>query len=137
MRVPLRRRSVPLLVAAAALLVSATAAWACSCYPFETPEAQLDASQLAFVGRVEWTRRERGRPQGLAVTRFTVIETIKGEPRAARQIAHHLDGATCGVTFRPGERVILFARPNEGRYATGLCDMARFPLEDYRAAAES
>lgn len=127
-------RTLSPLTVIAALALSATAAWACSCMPFATPEAQLQAARLVVVARAEWTRPERGKPQRHAVTRFTVERTLKGERRPAWQVAHHLDGPTCGVEFRPGQQVILFVRASEGRLHTGLCDQAAFPLAAYERA---
>lgn len=128
MRAPL------LLSALAAATLAASAAWACSCMPFASPEAQLQSARLVVIARAEWTRPERGKPARHAVTRFTVERTLKGERRAAWQVAHHLDSATCGAAFRPGQRVILFARAYEGRLQTGLCDQAAFPLAAYERA---
>lgn len=125
---------LPIAVAVAALAASATAAWACSCLNFATPRAQLDAAPLVVVARAEWTRPERGGPERHAVTRFAVERTLKGERRAAWQVAHPLDGPTCGVEFRPGQQVVLFVRASEGRMSTGLCDRAVFPLADYERA---
>lgn len=126
-------RLLPLLVAAV-LAASATAAWACSCILPRTPADHLDGVILVVVARAEWTRPERGQPPGHAVTRFAVQRTLKGRSRAAWKVAHHLDGATCGVEFRPGQQVVLLVRAAEGRLHTGLCDQARFPLAAYEQA---
>jgi len=130
--------SLRLLATLSALIASATAgaALACSCIGYPDAATQLAEARLMVVARAEWTKPERGGAHpGQKVTRFRVVRTIKGETRRAWQIAHHVDGATCGVTFEPGKEYVVIAGAWEGRMGTGLCQQARFPLAHYEAAA--
>jgi len=63
------------------------------------------------------------------------VRTIKGKPRRAWQIAHHVEGPTCGVAFQPGKEYVVLAGASQGRISTGLCQQAQFPLADYETAA--
>lgn len=129
----LRLVAVPAALVAAA---TASAAAACSCIGYADAATQLAEARLMVVARAEWTKPERGSADpGLKVTRFRVVPTIKGETRRAWQIAHHVDGATCGVVFQPGKEYVVIAGAWQGRMSTGLCQQAQFPLADYEAAA--
>lgn len=128
------RLSLPLTLAAA-FAASATVALACSCVEWQTPQAQLEEMDLA-VARAVWTRQEQGRGPYEGVTLFTVERTLKGEARQQWRVAHIVDdgGATCGIEFRPGERVLLMATMEEGRLKTGMCHRALFPVAAYERA---
>lgn len=121
---------------AVAFAASATAALACSCFNWRTPQEQLEVMDLAVVARPVWTRREEGRGPGEGVTLFTVERTLKGEVRRQWRIAHVVDdgGSTCGILFKPGERVLLMANMQEGRLVTGMCHRATFPVAAYDRA---
>ena len=113
--------SLRLLAAPTALIAAAAAgaALACSCIGYPDAATQLAEARLMVVARAEWTKPERGAAHaGQKVTRFRVVRTIKGETRRAWQIAHHVDGATCGVTFEPGEEYVVIAGAWEGRMST-------------------
>jgi hypothetical protein len=130
--------SVRLLAVPAALIAAAAggAALACSCIGYADAATQLAEARLMVVARAEWTKPERGaNDRGQKVTRFRVVRTIKGETRRAWQIAHHVEGPTCGVVFEPGKEYVIIAGAAQGRMSTGLCQQARFPLSDYEAAA--
>lgn len=128
-----------LLFAVSAALVAAAAAGtalACSCIGYRNAETQLAEARLMVIARAEWTKPERGATDpDQKVTRFRVVRTIKGDTRLAWQIAHHADGATCGVVFHPGEEYVVIAGAWQGRMSTGLCQQAQFPMADYEAAA--
>jgi hypothetical protein len=128
--------SLPLALIAT-FAASATTALACSCVEWRTPQEQLAEMDLAVVARAGWTRPEvGGRGPYDGVTLFTVERTLKGERRTEWKIAHIVDddGATCGVRFRPGQRVILLARMQDGRLFTSLCHRARFSVSAYERA---
>lgn len=130
--------SIHLLAVPAGLIAAAAAgaAWACSCIEYADAAAQLAEARLMVVARAEWTRPERGATDpGQKVTRFRVVRTIKGETRQAWQIAHHVEGATCGVVFQPGKEYVVIAGAWQGRMSTGMCQQAQFPLAEYEAAA--
>lgn len=130
--------SLRLLAVPAALIAAAAAgaALACSCLGYPDAKTQLAETRLMVVARAEWTKPERGATDpGRKVTRFTVVRTIKGEARRAWQIAHHIEGPTCGVVFQPGREYVVLAGAEQGRMSTGLCRRAQFPLADYERAA--
>lgn len=56
-------------------------------------------------------------------------------PKRAWQIAHHIDGATCGVGLQRAKAYVVIASAWQGRMGTGLCQQAQFPLADYELAA--
>ena len=121
------------LSAAAAGLAVAGAALACSCVPYRSAAEQLAATDLMFRGRVV-SASTTG--EGAAVTSFRVLEVIKGRASGTLRVRHRLDGASCGVRFRPGATVLVLAhRGNHGAWRTGLCSAPRFPEADYRRAA--
>lgn len=130
--------SLRLLAFPAALIAAAAAgtALACSCIGYADAATQLAEARLMVVARAEWTKPERGATDpGQKVTRFRVVRTIKGEPRRAWQIAHHVESATCGVVFQPGEEYVIIAGAWQGRMSTGLCQQPQFPLADFETAA--
>lgn len=124
------------ILAAVAVTAAAGRVWACSCIGYADAASQLADARVMVVARAEWTKPERGASDPRqSVTRFRVVRTIKGETRRAWQIAHHIDGATCGVVFQPGEEYVVIANAWQGRMSTGLCQQAQFPLAEYDAAA--
>ena len=121
------------LAAATALLASAGSALACSCIPYRSAAEHLAAADLVFKGRV-LTQQSIG--DGRARTTFRVAETLKGRAGRTIGVQHHTVSATCGVVFKPGQSVWVFAnRRNDGSWSTNLCSLARFPETDYRRAA--
>jgi hypothetical protein len=116
---------------------STSAALACDCVGYPSASSQLAEARIMVVARAEWTRRERGtKPDAeLGVTRFTVVETIKGPRRAWWQIAHSVAGeASCGINFKPGRKYVVLIGDEQGRLATNWCRRIRFPLLDYKRA---
>lgn len=134
-RAAFRRLVLPLIFAVVAA-ASATAAIACSCVNWQTPQAQLDQMDVAVIARPVWTRREVDGEAYDGVTLFTVERTLKGEARQQWRIAHLVDhnGPTCGVAFRPGERILLMATMHQGRLMTSACHGALFPIAAYERA---
>ncbi len=132
----------PVLIAAfaAASALAAGAAWACSCIPQASAEAQLAQADVAFVGRVIETRAgpdaASDNPYAEVTTRFAVSRTLKGE--ALTEIAvQHLPGelsATCGVDFQPGRDILVLAHARGDKLTTGLCSLPQFPLADFERA---
>ena len=130
--------SLRLLAVPAAMIAVAAAgtALACSCIGYANAGTQLAEARLMVIARAEWTKPERGGTDPRqSVTRFRVVRTIKGETRRAWQIAHHIDGASCGIVFQPGKEYVVIVGAWQGRMSTGLCQQAVFPLADYEAAA--
>ena len=112
-------------------------ALACSCIPRDSARAQLANADVMFLGRVAETRRT-GRPPGSdeMVTRFTVQRTIKGTSVGAREVAHDVESAACGLTFQPGQSYAVMARSNSAGLTTSLCMLPRFPISDYDRAVK-
>lgn len=84
--------------------------------------------------RVAYRQPLRPTP-GQMVTRFRVVRATKGETRRTWQIAHHVEGATCGVVFQPGKEYVVIAGAWQSRMSTGLCQQAQFSLAEYEVAA--
>ncbi len=125
------------LAAAILFATSATVAFACSCTEWQSPEAQLADAEVAVIARAVWTRREAGGGPYDGVTLFTVERTLKGRVRQEWRVAHLAvdGGSTCGVVFKPGERILLFAYAHKGRMETTACNRAVFPIAAYERAA--
>ena len=120
-------------IAAAALLSSSGAALACSCVPYRSAAEQLQDVDLVFTGRVAGS--QSAGPRTVRTT-FRVMEVLKGRAGGTVRVDHTLDGASCGVTFKPGQTLLVFAhRKPEGGWGAGLCSLSRFPEEQYRRAA--
>lgn len=135
-RRPLMSQRLLAVSATSIAAAAAGAALACSCIGYSDAATQLAEARLMVVARAEWTKPERGAADpGQKVTRFRVVRTIKGETRRTWQIAHHVEGATCGVVFQPGKEYVVIAGTWQGRMSTSLCQQAQFPLVDYEAAA--
>lgn len=127
---------------AVALVLTATAAWACSCTNWRTAEAQLENTDVMFIGRAVSTTptpdalRRQGRLNDLSAmetTRFEVRRTLKGAHVPSQIIAHAPEGAgaVCGVGFRTGRDYVVLANRYHGHLITGSCQRPLFPLSDY------
>jgi len=129
-----RRLAVLFLAVAAAGLVAAEVAWACSCVRFNTAEEQLARSDAVFRGRVEKT--ERLGPNRAATT-FVVVERLKGRLGQRVRVEHGTEtGGACGVVFRRGQvRELAAYRTPNGRWNTNSCSMPQFAWKDMRRAA--
>jgi hypothetical protein len=128
-------RLVPTLAAAATLILASVggAALACSCVAFRSAAEHLATADVVFKGRVV---AGASGPSGPARSSFRVLEVLKGRATGTVVVHHQLDSAACGVTFRPGKSVWIFAhRAPDGSLRTGSCSMARFSEEEYRRAA--
>jgi hypothetical protein len=51
-----------------------------------------------------------------------VVEAHKGAVRANVVVTTAISGASCGYPFVTGHRYLIFAREDDGRLRTGLCD---------------
>lgn len=116
-----------------AWLVTASAAIACSCVPYRSAAEHLAATPLVFKGRVVGITRGEYE----AVTRFQVLEVLKGQASRTVRISHDISDASCGVNFGRGTTALVFAtRGRGGAWWTGLCSSARFSEIEYRRAAK-
>lgn len=143
-----------LALAAAALLIAALPARACSCLGHDSAAEQAASADLIFIGRVidtgperdprgfwkrldDWTKN-RPPPHRQTLTTFQVDEALKGDPGRNITLRHSSGaqgGADCGLDFPRGEALLIIAfRDHDGGYATSLCSMPQFPPEAFREA---
>lgn len=116
---------------------------------------QADNADIVFIGRVidsgpegdprgwwkrlsDWTLRRPAPMLVHDITTFQVDEALKGDPGENIAI-RHINGdysATCGVSFRRGEAILILAyRQHDGSgYSTSLCSMPQFSVDEFRAA---
>ena len=115
-------------------MLSPVPALACSCGMSESARAQVEATDVIFVGRVIRTERVLF-AENEVVTTFEVREELKGQiPRIVR-IRHPAPVCClCFVTFTRGAEGLVFAHRYEGRLHTSLCSAPHFPEAEYRAA---
>ena len=74
-----------------------------------------------------------GQPSTL--TQMKVSRVLKGETSKTIFVrSPPANPLTCGVTYRPDGELLLLARGADGMYSTWMCDMAQFPLADFKAA---
>ena len=122
-----------LALAAAAAALSGGSALACSCVPQRSAAEQLAGADVVFKGRVVGAQSTNARH---ARTRFRVVEVLKGPKPRTLDVEHAIDSAACGMRFRPGTTVWVFAdRAQDGRLRTGSCSWPAFPEAEYRRAA--
>lgn len=96
----------------------ATDAEACSC---QAPGAPCESMFLStvFVGKAVSTKEG----DGVGVTTFEVQESLNApSPLGTSVDVHHgTIGSMCGITFRRGERYVVYASTNSGVLAVGRC----------------
>lgn len=128
-------RSSPALAAAFTVLLgvlfAAAPALACRCVTYPSARAQLQGTDVVFVGRAVSTR-ENGAGR---ITTFAVAETLKGRVPPTVAVRHSPDVCCiCGVDFARGARVVVLAARIEGTLHTDGCTQGRFSEAEYRAA---
>ncbi len=125
----LRSLALSLFVAAT---IAVTAAIACSCMRFPNAAAQLQRTDVMFIGRAVQTQNEGPR----STTQFAVQRTIKGDVRSTQLVEHTVaPTGMCGVAaFQRGRTYTILASRFEGRLHTGACSQPQFPIEEYEAA---
>lgn len=142
-----------LIAVFAIIAFSGIPAFACSCMFPDSAKAQVEGSDIVFEGqvikvapeklRLSWWQRIRravlGPPEFEMrndVTTFQVNREIKGKAGQNMAISHLPGefGATCGISFRPGETYVIlaFETTEPGVYSTSLCSSAAYPSEDYQ-----
>lgn len=96
------------MLACAALIVTPAPAWACSCAPVTTKQANENADAV-FTGvvrsRVQVTRDDRE----VVELRFDVSTVFKGRVYAEQVVQTAIDSAGCGIEAQPGSTWIIFA----------------------------
>lgn len=118
-----------LIVLAVAIVVTGRSpgAWACSCAIPASPDGYMETATYAFEG-VMYNRDD---PDGdgpvvssarTVTWSFDVEKELKGDLARRIEVDTSADGASCGYSFRLGNRyrVYLYEGP-DGRYNTGLC----------------
>jgi hypothetical protein len=105
------------VVAAAALAVTAKPAHACSCAIVDAREA-LTRFDAAFIGTIVERKDEW---QGGVTLVFRVEERFKGSLGATVDVRTASNGAACGIEAPVGSRVGLFLERENGRWIGSLC----------------
>jgi len=111
---------VTLLLAtiAAAVLLPASACWACSCALAE-PEQYWEWADAVFDGHP--TDRSAPDADGMITWTFEVVDVWKGEVAAVQQLKSHQHGATCGMSFELGTTYRVYAGGASDAMTTNLC----------------
>ena len=127
-------------VIAASVLLASGAALACSCFPFNTAAEQAEAVDALFRARVISARSNAGETYIRAITTFEVLEVMKAPANSMRagqrvEVGHSIDDASCGMSFTPGEEVLVAASVAEDQsLQTSLCAAPQFSDEAFREA---
>jgi len=120
-------------LAFAALLATAPAsAQTCSCTKYESAQQFVQFNDAIFRGEVVSSKDEHG----IGVTRFQVLETLKGELPAQVAVTHPAPGpGKCGgVAFKPGQIVVIVAQGLVEDLGTTSCQIDAYPEARLRAA---
>lgn len=130
------KRAITVLVSAAAVLASASAAFACSCMETGPPCQAFWKAEAVFDATVEGmdpTSRqmnlgsERSINVPEKIVHLKVRQAWKGVEAGPLDVLTAADGAACGYDFKPGKRYLVFAlkRPFDGRWSVSLCSATR------------
>ena len=124
------------------LILTTSAALACSCRFYETAEEHVAQTSIIFEGTVTKTDHPGflfEKKENLETT-FAVTRAIKGEI-AEEMIVRHVNGeicCLCGVNFEEGESYLIFAyRNNKGELHTNSCSQPYHAKEDYERAFDA
>lgn len=122
------------LIAATFALFAGSVALACSCVRYANAAEHAAQAETMFVGRVLTSTPAEGLR---STTRFTVLETLKGEASGEIDVIHVDErgaGATCGIGYTAGQEVLVIASTSARGLVTSSCSAPRWPIEEYRAA---
>ncbi|MDQ3804778.1 MAG: carboxypeptidase regulatory-like domain-containing protein [Acidobacteriota bacterium] len=134
----MRKKIIVLLFTAAACLLGAGRALACSCIGPVPPCHEYGRASAVFVGTVtglKTNKREEGSYDfSPRVFRFSVEQAFLGVAGHEVEVATGTGGGDCGYNFRRGEKYLVYAyhSAGSGRLTTGICSRTR----PYLAAAE-
>lgn len=92
-------------------------AFACSCMMPGPPAEAAAQSEAVFSGTVSEVAPGAN---GVLVT-FDVDNVWKGPSGPQLTLATASDSASCGYSFVAGEQYLVYANPQDGQLATGLC----------------
>jgi hypothetical protein len=108
------------------------AAQTCSCTKYESVQQFVQFNDAIFKGKVVSSKDEHG----VSVTRFEVLEKLKGEPPAEVAVTHPAPGpGKCGgVAFEPGQVVVIVAQGLMEDLGTTSCQIDAYPEAQLRAA---
>lgn len=95
-------------------------AYACSCVmPPPAGQARDEAAAL-FSGTVSAVG-QAATPEGQVAVTFDVSEIWAGPVAPSLTLYTSPSSASCGYEFAPGKSYLVYAFPQDGRLATGLC----------------
>jgi hypothetical protein len=137
----MRRIAVSLLLGgllAAAGLVVAVPASACSCAGMPSVAASFASADAVFTGRLvsrevhhpDWPMISSGDP---AVHVFAVDEVFKGVVHEEQGVVSADSGASCGLELSGEGPFVVYATASDGGYTAGLCDGAARTTDDITA----
>ena len=121
---------------------------ACDYPGFDSIEEHVAAMEHIFLAKALDSQTIELRPDQIRedqLTRFRVIEILKGELGDEVLVTHYTYGPACGVTFEPGEVYEIFAavRPFTDELVTSEYHLAPYDREqhgwsweDYRKVAQ-
>lgn len=124
-----------------AALMLAPAASACSCVRWDP--SRINQMEETIIGTVDEVRTgasgsEFGISADAKITVIRVDVAVKGEVQVGELIEVHstTDSASCGLPFERDDKVALGLRRADGKWHSGLCDIAD-PGDVQRAADAS
>ena len=126
------KRALPAL-GALALLAAAPAANAdCTCTTYQSAKQFVQFNDVIFKGKAVSSKSQHG----VTTTKFTVLETLKGEPAQSVPVTHPAPGPnTCGgIAFKPGQVVLIVAQGRPDDLGTTSCQISAYSEAQVRAA---
>ncbi len=105
---------------------------ACTCRPTDLLSALLD-SDVIFSGTAVWSADPRAGESTISSAdpihyHFAVDRVYKGEAADSLLVISARFGASCGYSFKPGKRYLVYAWAHNDTLTTGLCTR-NAPLE--------
>ncbi len=132
-----------LTLAAVLVMAPATAAHACRPLAYANAQAQFAASDVVFTGRVVSVERRRlGPGRVLTITRFRVLNSIKGRVELEREVFQVFgEQVICGGAFRSFARgrtyLVLASIRDKGLLYTSGLQAPQFPQADFEALKQT
>ena len=121
----MRGRAVILLITVGMAIGGPQPAFACSCPPFTTTQAEGAKAAVVFTGVVTHVSAS---PFGFVCSsadavsvEFNVETVYKGDVGRTIVVQTVASGASCGYTFEQGKRYTVFPWAIDGKLDAGLC----------------
>jgi len=121
----MRHRALIILIAVGMATGGPQPAFACSCPPFTTTQAEGAKAAVVFTGVVT---RVSARPFGFVCSsadavsvEFNVETVYKGDVGRTIVVQTVASGASCGYTFEQGKRYSVFPWQVDGKLDAALC----------------